>query len=98
MNCEPDGGGPGHLSPETLAELEELIRTQLGGRVQEFRLSINEAGLVLRGRAKSHHVKQLAQQAIMDLNRAPITSNEIEVCDCRFSVSFTHHRQNGKTR
>jgi hypothetical protein len=24
MNREPDAGGPGHLTPETLAELEEL--------------------------------------------------------------------------
>jgi hypothetical protein len=28
----------------------------------------------------------LAQQALMDWNRAPIKSNEIEVCDCRFPV------------
>ena len=31
MNCEPDAGGPGHLTPETLAELEELVRLRLGG-------------------------------------------------------------------
>ena len=30
MNREPDVGGPGHLTPETLAELEELVRRQLG--------------------------------------------------------------------
>jgi hypothetical protein len=86
MNREPDTGGPGHLTPETLAELEELVRRQLVGRVREFRLSIRDAGLVLKGRAKSHHAKQLALQALMDLNRAPIRSNEIEVCDCRFPV------------
>jgi hypothetical protein len=84
MNREPDAGGPGHLTPETLAELEELVRMKLRGRVREFRLSIRDAGLVLRGRAQSHHAKQLAQQALMDSNRATITANEIEVRDCPF--------------
>jgi hypothetical protein len=86
MSREPDAGGSDHLTPETLAELEELVRLRLGGRIREFRLSIRDAGLVLRGRARSHHAKQLAQQALMDLNRAPISCNEIEVCDCRFPV------------
>jgi hypothetical protein len=86
MNREPDAGGPGRLTAETLAELEELVRLRLGGRVREFRLSLRDAGLVLRGRAKSHHAKQLAQQALTDLNRAPIRSNEIKVCDSRFPV------------
>jgi hypothetical protein len=84
MNREPDAGGPGHLTPETLAELEELVRRQLGGRVREFWLSLRDAGLVLRGQAKSHHAKQLVQQALMGSNRAPITANEIEVRDCPF--------------
>jgi hypothetical protein len=86
MNRGPDAGGPGHLTPETLAELEELVRLLLGGRLREFRLSIRDAGLVLRGRARSHHAKQLAQQALMDLGRAPIRSNEIEVCNCTFPI------------
>jgi len=86
MNREPDAGGAGHLTPETLAELEELVRLRLVGRVREFRLWIRDAGLVLRGRAKSRHAKQLAQQALMDMTRAPIRSNEIEVCDRRLSA------------
>jgi hypothetical protein len=73
---QPNAGGTGHLTPETLAELEELVRLRLGGRVSEFRLSIRDAGLVLIARARSHHAKQLAQQSLMDLNRAPIRSNE----------------------
>ena len=46
MNREPDAGGPGHLTPETLAELEELVRLRLGARVREFRLSLRDSGLV----------------------------------------------------
>lgn len=98
MNREPEAGGPGQLTPETLAELEELVRVRLGGRVREFQLSIRDAGLVLRGRAKSHHAKQLAQQTIMDLNQASIKSNEIEVCDSRLPMPIVDDRQNGETR
>ena len=98
MNREPEAGGPGHLTPETLAELEELVRLRWGGRVREFRLSIRDAGLVLRGRAKSHHAKQLAQYALMDMTQAPITANEIEVCGCRFPTPSINDRQNGETR
>jgi hypothetical protein len=57
MNREPDAGQPGYLTPQTLAELEELVGLRLGRRLREIRLSIRDAGLVLKGRAKSHHAK-----------------------------------------
>ncbi len=98
MNREPDRGGPGHLTPETLAELEELVRRQLGARVREFRLSFRDSGLVLRGRAKSHHAKQLALQALMNVTRAPIRFNEIEVCECQFPEPLDDDRKGGDTR
>jgi hypothetical protein len=47
-------------------------------------LSIRNAGLVLAGRARSHHAKQQAQQAIMNMSVERITANEIEVCGSRF--------------
>jgi hypothetical protein len=81
MNREPDAGGPGHLTPETPAELEELVRLRLGGRLRDFRLSIRDAGLVLSGNTRSHHARQLAQHALMGMTRTPITANEIKVRD-----------------
>jgi hypothetical protein len=79
MNREPISGQLGLLTPETLAELEALVRQRLGGQLRDFRLSIRDTGLVLRGRTRSHHAKQLAQQALMDMTRAPVRANEIEV-------------------
>jgi hypothetical protein len=81
MSREPNIERPDPLTPETLAELEGLICQRLGGRLRDFRLSIREAGLGLSGNTRSHHARQLAQQALMDLTRAPITANEIEVRD-----------------
>ena len=78
MSREPDIERPDPLTPETLAELEGLICQRLGGRLRDFRLSIREAGLVLSGNTRSHHARQLAQHALMDMTRAPITANEIE--------------------
>ena len=81
MNREPDAGGPGHLTPETLAELEDLVRLRLGGQLRDFRLSIRDAGLVLSGNTRSHHARQLAQHALMGMTCTPITANEIKVRD-----------------
>jgi hypothetical protein len=80
MNDEPAPGRFSPLTPETLTELEKLVRQRLGGRLREFRLSIRDAGLVLGGLARSHHAKQLAQHALADMTGAPIRANEIKVC------------------
>jgi hypothetical protein len=79
MSPEPDIVPPDLLTPETLAELEGLICRRLGSRLRSFRLSIREAGLVLSGNTRSHHARQLAQHALMDITWAPIRANEIEV-------------------
>jgi hypothetical protein len=81
MRREPDVERPNLLTLETLAELERLICQRLGGRLRDFRLSIPEAGLVLSGKTRSHHARQLAQHALMDMTRTPITANEIKVRD-----------------
>ncbi len=99
MSREPDIERPDPLTPETLAELEGLICQRLGGRLRDFRLSIREAGLVLSGNTRSHHARQLAQHALMDMTRAPITANEIEVrdspglatLDAGVAVEASHH-------
>jgi hypothetical protein len=89
MSREPDIERPAPLTPETLAELERLICQRLGGQLCDFRLSIREAGLVLRGNTRSHHARQLVQHALTDMTRAPITANEIKVRDPRVSRLLT---------
>lgn len=63
----------------TTTELEARVQVRFGARIRDFRLVILENGLVLRGRAKSFHVKQLAQHAVMKAAVLPILANEIEV-------------------
>jgi hypothetical protein len=79
MNFEFEIRRLGLRTPEALAELEDLVLRRLGSRLLDVRLSTRDDGLVLRGRTFSQHAKQLAQHALMEITRAPITANEIEV-------------------
>jgi hypothetical protein len=59
--------------------LKGNVRRQLNGKVRDFRLLLQDNGLILQGYAFTHYVKQLAQHAIMQATRLPILANEIEV-------------------
>jgi hypothetical protein len=59
--------------------MENRIRHQLSGRLREFRLEVHDAGVVLRGRARTYFAKQFAQHTVMAATDLPILRNEIEV-------------------
>lgn len=59
--------------------LESLIRSRSYGQVRELRLEWQGASLVLRGRASSFYLKQLAQQAVIEAGCLAFLANEIEV-------------------
>lgn len=59
--------------------LESLLQRRLGNRIRDLRIQVRPAGVVLQGRAKTYHAKQLAQHAAMELARLPILANDIEV-------------------
>jgi hypothetical protein len=61
-------------------QLEQHVQCRLAGRVRELRLLRQADGLILRGRAPSYHVKQLAQHALMQVTPLRILANEIQVC------------------
>lgn len=64
---------------ELLDQLELLLFHQLGGRVRDFHLSVNQRGIVLAGRTTTYYAKQLAQQAVMQATGLPVQANNIEV-------------------
>ena len=69
----------GFLSAEEMDRLGARVRLQLSGRLSDFGLRLGDGGLVLRGRAHTYYVKQLAQHAVMETTDVPILRNEIEV-------------------
>lgn len=60
--------------------LETLMYRRLGNRVRDLRVHLRPAGVVIEGRTKTYHAKQLAQHAVMELANLPILANDIEVC------------------
>jgi hypothetical protein len=70
---------PPDVTRELLACLEDHVRCRLTGRMRDVRLAVRDHGLVLRGRAHTYYVKQLAQHAVMETTDLPIRANEIEV-------------------
>lgn len=67
----PDGG--------MLGEVTDHVNRRVHGRVRQLKLAIASDGVILTGRTDSFHVKQLAQQAVMESVALPIRTNAIEV-------------------
>jgi hypothetical protein len=70
------------LDPETshcAANIEELVKGRLNGRVWAFQLIVESQGLVLRGRCRTYYAKQLAQHLVMEIGTVHILANDIEV-------------------
>lgn len=59
--------------------LENIVQRRLAGRVRDLRIRLHRGGVILQGRAKTYHAKQLAQHAIMELSDLPIVANNIDV-------------------
>lgn len=59
--------------------IESRVLAKLGSRLREFFLDEVGDQLVLRGKARSYHVKQLAQHEVMAMTNRPILANTIEV-------------------
>jgi hypothetical protein len=64
---------------ETLARIDQHVRSRLAGLLRDFQLVFRDNGLVLRGHAHTYYAKQLAQHAVMQASSLPIHANEIEV-------------------
>jgi len=65
---------------EKLDDIEAHVHRQLRGRINQFRVSIQGAGLVLTGSTPTYYAKQLAQHAVMTIAAdMPIRANEIKV-------------------
>lgn len=59
--------------------LEHSIRERTGKRVRDLSIEVKGERIILRGYAKSFHVKQLAQHGVLDLLPRAKLINAIEV-------------------
>lgn len=60
-------------------QLEARILSRVAGRVQNLQILVLENGVILKGRARTYHVKQLAQHAVLEMPGVRLLANDIEV-------------------
>ena len=67
--------------PADLADrLEVQIARRTGGQVRDLRVTFHDDRIVMRGRSRTYHLKQIAQEAALDeTGGRPILVNEIAV-------------------
>ncbi len=66
-------------SPQLLAELERHVNTRTSRRVRNLAIELVPEAVILRGRASTYYVKQLAQQGVRDVLPQVRLENAIEV-------------------
>jgi hypothetical protein len=66
--------------PDFAERVEERVQHLFAGRVRDFHVLIRDRGLVLQGRTRTYHAKQLVRQAAMEAAGMPILADELEVC------------------
>ena len=57
----------GQNFPQLRQQLESQVHARTGRRVRNLSIELFSEGVVLRGHASTYHVKQLAQQGILDV-------------------------------
>ena len=60
-------------------ELERLVRMRTQHRIKELSIAVEDGRIVLQGRVRSFHLKQLAQHGILDVLPNGQLVNAIEV-------------------
>jgi len=75
------GLGRSQYSRDLAERLEGYIEQKASGRIRDLHVVCSNDGIILQGRSRTYHAKQLAQQAVLDLMNGPTPlTNQIEVC------------------
>ena len=66
---------------EMAERIEGFIAQRASGRIRDLHVDYSEDAIILQGRSRTYHDKQLAQQAVLDLTDGyPLLTNLIVVC------------------
>jgi len=79
---DPRWSGRRGSNEEDLAErLEGYIERRASGRIRDLHVVCSDDTIILQGRSRTYHAKQLAQQAVLDLTDGhQVLTNQIVVC------------------
>jgi len=60
--------------------IEGCIESRASGRIRDLHVVCSDDAIILQGRSRTYHAKQLAQQAVLDLTDGfPLLTNQIVV-------------------
>jgi hypothetical protein len=72
--------GPDETEESLAARIQARIEGRVGSRIYDLRVICSDNSVVVRGRARTYYMKQLAQESVLDLlNSALHLVNEITV-------------------
>ncbi len=72
--------GSGDDASRLAERIGSLLEGKFCGQVQHLQVVCSEGRLVLRGHSRTYHVKQLAQEAVLDVTGGyPLLVNQITV-------------------
>jgi hypothetical protein len=86
MNTQNSGAEPCRVLPgrcrlEMAERIEGYIERRASGRIRDLHVVCSDDAIILQGRSRTYHAKQLAQQAVLDLTGGyPLLTNQIVVC------------------
>jgi hypothetical protein len=71
----------GRSKQELAARIQGYIERRASGRIRDLHVVCSDDAIILQGRSRTYHAKQLAQQAVLDLTDGfPLLTNQIVVC------------------
>lgn len=77
---DPRRNGRGINEPNLAERLEGYIERRASGRIRDLHVVCSDNLIILQGRSRTYHAKQLAQEAVLDLMGGhPILTNQIVV-------------------
>jgi len=78
---DPRRLGRGKNKLDLAERIEGYIERKASGRIRDLHVVCSDDLIILKGRSRTYHAKQLAQQAVLDLTDGyPLLANQIEVC------------------
>ncbi|MDG3005254.1 hypothetical protein [Paludisphaera mucosa] len=80
VRTDPFEFRPGKTHRELAQDIEVHVNRMANGRIRDLRVDYTEDRILLQGRSRTYHAKQIAQQAVLDLTDGhPLLANQIVV-------------------
>jgi len=78
---DPKRIGTGGVTDDLAERIEGYIERKACGRIRDLHVVCSDNMIILQGRSRTYHAKQLAQEAALDLaDGRPVLANHIVVC------------------